>query len=73
MTPTSSVEAVQPSGMAVWVTAPAVRRVGAEGACVSGQAPVVTPLVAAAERLPAASRAFTPRVYVVPQVKPVKV
>ena len=71
MTPTLSVEAVHERVAEVAATALVARPVGVEGGVVSAQAVVVTLFVAVPETLPAASKATTPSVYVVPQVSPV--
>jgi hypothetical protein len=65
-----SLDAFQASVADVCRTALAASPVGVDGAAVSGHAAVVTLLVAVLETLPAASTAATPRVYAVPQVKP---
>jgi hypothetical protein len=77
-----SVDAVHDSDSVDAVDAVTDRPVGADGGCVSAvvvvDAPDPQPAVlavvnACAERFPAASTASRPTVYVVPQLKPVKV
>jgi hypothetical protein len=61
MTPTLSVDAVQPSVMLVCVTLDVVSAVGAVGFVVSGQADVVPEMIELGDVLPAASLASTER------------
>jgi hypothetical protein len=65
-----SVEAVHPREMEVGVAPVCASPVGGVGGVVSGQALVAPVVVVWAETFPAASKASTPRVYVVPQVRP---
>ncbi len=71
MTPTLSVDAFQDSPAEVSPTPLAVSPVGVDGADVSGHAEVVTLVAAVPDTLPAASSAATPRLYDVPQERPV--
>jgi len=68
-----SVEAVHVSVIDVVVAALRLSPVGVDGAVESGQALVVPEMVLRVERLPTASNASRPNVYVVPHESPVKV
>ena len=65
-----SVAADQVSAMLVAVRELATTPVGAEGACVSGQASVEPITDARWDALPSASKASTANVYALPQLRP---
>jgi hypothetical protein len=68
-----SVDAVQEVAIDVAVFAPAASPEGAVGAEVSGHGSVETVIEAGVEAFPAASKASTPIVWLVPQTRPVAV
>jgi hypothetical protein len=76
VTPTLSVDALQPTVIDVVVALMTARFVGVVGACASAggggaaHAFVVELIVALDDRLPAASNASTERLYVAPQSRP---
>jgi hypothetical protein len=73
VTPTLSVEAVQPNVIEVAVALLTTNPDGADGATVSGHALVDAEIELRGDRFPAASNASTPNVYVVPHAKPLNV
>jgi hypothetical protein len=73
VTPTLSVDAVQDAEIDVVVAAVLANPVGADGAVVSGHADVEAVTLLRVETLPAASNAWTPSVWLVPQAMPVNV
>src|SRR4051812_48054475 len=65
-----SVEAAHDVAIELVVVTPAANAVGPEGAVTSGQAAVDAVTVARAEMFPAASKACTPRTWLVPPPRP---
>ena len=72
VTPTLSVEAVHVMSALVVVSLLELRFVGCVGACESTKAPVVKFVVPSPDSLPAASFAFTPTLYEVSGLRPVR-